>query len=91
MVFNVLSKYGMNLVQGGGAKAVMASGNGMNALVLFSIALLALLLRAFIVQLAYNGVGPKLMENHGVDPTNFRPLTFMESILFVILIQNLFN
>jgi len=91
MVFNILSNYGMKLVQKGGAKAVMQPGNGMNFLFLFGIALISLLIRAWLVQVTYNSVAPKLGENHGVDSRNFRPLTLMEAILLVILVQNLVN
>ena len=91
MVFNVLSNFGMKLIQKGGARAVVTRGSGINMLALFAVALLALMMRAFIVQITYNAVVPKLVENLGVDSTNFRPITFMESILLVILTQNLLN
>ena len=91
MVFNILSNFGMNLIQKGGAKAVMGQGTGINMLALFIVAILAIMMRAFIVQISYNAVAPKLVDNLGVDSTNFRPITFMESVLLVILAQNLLN
>jgi len=91
MVLNVLSNYGMNLVQKGGAKAIVQPGNGVNFLVIFAMALLSLFVRAWLVQMTYNSVGPKLAENYGADARNFRPLTLMESVFLVILIQNLVN
>ena len=91
MVFNVLSNYGMKLIQKGGAKAMMVRGTGINFLAVFAVALLALMIRSYLVQLTYNAVAPKLVENLGVSSENFRPITFMESILLVILVQNLLN
>ena len=91
MVLNVLSNYGMKLIQQGGAKAVKAPGVGGNFLMLFTAALIALLFRGLLVYLTYNSIAPKLAENVGGDPGKFRPLSVMEALLMVILIQNLFN
>ena len=49
-----------------------------------------ILLKAFAVQWSYNFIWPKLVRNNGDDTRNFKPLTFYEALVFVILISFLF-
>ena len=46
-----------------------------------------LVLKAYIVQLIYNTLGPKLFKNIGNDIRDFKPLTYSEAILLVILFR----
>jgi len=50
-----------------------------------------LLVKAYIIQLIYNSLGPKLVRNLGEDTYNFEPLTYPESILMMILFTFLFK
>lgn len=50
-----------------------------------------LVLKAYIVQLIYNTLGPKLFKNMGNDIRDFKPLTYSEAILLVILFRFLFH
>jgi len=81
----------MKLVQKGGAKAMNTPDTGLTFLILFFIALFSLFIRGFLVYFTFNAIGPKLLENHGGDATNFRPITMVEAIFLVILVQNLVN
>ena len=47
--------------------------------------LVFLLLKAWIVQWSYNQVWPRLVANSGSTAEKFRPLTFYEALLVVIL------
>lgn len=44
-----------------------------------------LVLKTYIVQFSYNQVWPRLTQNSGGDATEFRPLSFYEAFLVVIL------
>lgn len=50
-----------------------------------------LLLKAYVVQMIYNTLGPKLFRNMGNDLRDFKPLTYTESMLLVILFRFLFH
>ena len=50
-----------------------------------------LVLKAYVVQLIYNTLGPKLFKNMGNDIRDFKPLTYPEAILLVILFRFLFH
>ena len=47
--------------------------------------LIFLLLKAWIVQWSYNQVWPRLVANSGSTAEKFRPLTYYEALLVVIL------
>ena len=53
--------------------------------------LVLLFLKAYVIQLIYNTLAPKLFRNMGNDPRDFKPLTYPESILLVILMRFLFH
>ena len=50
-----------------------------------------LLLKAYVVQLIYNTLAPKLILNIGHDIRDFKPLTYSEAILMCILFKFLFR
>ena len=82
-----------NMLMLGGGKKVESILKGDGDISVFSgIVLLIFLfvLRAMVVQLAYNKVAPKLIDNWGHDNSNFKPLTFQDALLFTILISFLF-
>ena len=69
-------------------------GNKMkiDSLQLFLMMILIFFIKAFLVQWSYNRIFPLLRYNMtGNSTKDFRPLTFIESIIFVILFNNLFS
>ena len=69
-------------------------GNKMkiNSLSLFLMVILVFFIKAFLVQWSYNRIFPILRYNMtGNSTKDFRPLTFIESIIVVILFNNLFS
>jgi len=50
-----------------------------------------LLVKAYIVKLIYNTLGPKLVRNFGDNASNFEPLNYSEAILMMILFTFLFK
>ena len=78
---------------GGGKKikSMLNGESGMNPLAVIAVLIVLFLLRALVVQLAYNKVAPKLISNWGHhEDKEFKPLTFEEALLFTILISFLF-
>jgi len=63
--------------------------NTMGGLCLMII--LVLLIKAYIVQITYNMMWPKIVSNSGGDTSRFTPLTFYESLMMVILFSFLFG
>ena len=60
----------------------------LSMIVLFFI---MILLKAYVVQMIYNTLGPKLVRNFGNDSSKFEPLNYTESLLMVILFKFLFR
>ena len=59
---------------------------------LFLILILTFFIKVILVQWSYNTIFPLLRYNMtGNTIKDFRPLTFVESIVVVILFNNLFN
>jgi len=50
-----------------------------------------LLVKAYIIQIIYNTLGPKLIRNFGDNISNFEELTYSEAILMMILFTFLFK
>jgi len=50
-----------------------------------------LILRAYVVQVTYNMMWPKLVRNSGSDSDRFTPLTFYEALMVTILFSFLFR
>ena len=57
----------------------------------FFMIVLVLLIKAYVVQITYNMMWPKIVENSGGDTSRFKPLTFYESLMIVILFSFLFG
>ena len=57
----------------------------------FFMIILVLLIKAYVVQITYNMMWPKIIENSGGDTSRFKPLTFYEALLMVILFSFLFG
>ena len=53
---------------------------------LLVLSLLGLFIKAYVVQIAYNTVGPKLLVNWGTNK-HFLPITLWDSIILVILVS----
>ena len=69
-------------------------GNKMkvDSLSLFVMVILVFFIKVILVQWSYNRIFPLLRYNMTGNTTkDFRPLTFVESIIVVILFNNLFS
>ena len=58
---------------------------------LFLMVVIVFFIKVILVQWSYNRIFPLLRYNITNDSKDFRPLTFVESIVVVILFNNLFN
>jgi hypothetical protein len=58
---------------------------------IFFMIVLVLLIKAYVVQITYNMMWPKIVENSGGDISRFKPLTFYEALMMVILFSFLFG
>ena len=82
-----------NIVMMGGGKKVKALLNGesgVNPLAVMAVLIVLFLLRALVVQVAYNKVAPKIISQWNKTDKEFKPLTFEEALLFTILVSFLF-
>jgi len=91
LVQKLLYKSMNNSNQMGGAKGMMMPVPEYSGLSLFLTVLALFIIKVLLVMISYNIVGPKVMEKWGMDPTRFRPLTFVECIFIVILFNQLFS
>lgn len=89
-----------NIMYGGGNKNGMVSpyeSKQKNILFTILILLFVLLINGLIIYLLYNMLVPKIMyslsENKSLDiiEANFKPITYMESVLLVIFTKTLFS
>lgn len=88
------TKYFTKLLIGGGMiPKDMAAETTNGFLSLMLIALLALIIKGILVMFSYNWIAPKLIFNfrNQYKLDEFRPLTLWESIIVVILFNNLFS
>ena len=76
------------LGQVGGSKG--SSGKGNDMLMVLLVGLLFLCIKSYLVMVTYNAVAPRVISNNGGDLENYRDITFGESVMLVILINNLF-
>ena len=60
-------------------------------IIAFFMIILVLFLKAYIVQITYNIMWPKIVQNSGGDTSRFRPLNFYEALMMVILFSFLFG
>jgi hypothetical protein len=81
----------------GGMKNTQVSSG--QFLFLFITFLILILIKAFIVYLGYNYMAPRIMYSLSIDnkmtfeeiQSRFHPITFVESVIFVILMNTLFS
>ena len=57
----------------------------------FFMIILVIFIKTYIVQITYNIMWPKIVENSGGDNSRFRPLNFYEALMMVILFSFLFG
>ena len=80
------------LLKGGGkVEEMIKNKNTTTLFAVFFMIVLVLLIKAYVVQLTYNMMWPKLVENSGGDTSRFKPLTFYEALIMVILFSFLFG
>ena len=82
-----------NIVMMGGGKKVKALLNGesgVNPLAVMAILIVLFLLRALVVQVAYNKIAPKIISQWNKTGNEYKPLSFEEALLFTILVSFLF-
>ncbi len=77
-MLNLLSNFAVK--QSGGARATMGT-----TITILLISLLVLFIKVVLVHWSYNEVIPK------ITPNKYRPITMMEALFLVILVQSLFN
>jgi hypothetical protein len=73
---------------GGGLQKQLKSLTGDSELSMISLAIMIVLIKAFVVKYTFNQVWYKTWCCG--DKSKFKPITFYESLLFVILIDFLF-
>lgn len=100
---NIAELYTMSSNMNGGSKSnvqidnVNYANKQKNILISLLIVLFAILLKGIIVFLLYNYLVPKIIyslsENKSLEiiESNFKPISFSESVLLVILMNTLFS
>ena len=79
------------MIGGGELQKMFANPKGSDIFTLIIILVVLLLIRTYIVQVTYNLMWPKIVSNTGGDTSQFRPITFYESLMIVILFSFLFR
>ena len=72
-------------------KKMIKNENISSLFAVFFMIILVLLIKAYVVKITYNIMWPKIVENSGGDTSRFKPLTFYEALLIVILFSFLFG
>jgi len=90
-MFKQLEKSLAYSLSGGSSKKNSNNSYDVSPFGLFMATLILLLVKVFIVMVCYNALMPKLLMTYNVDMSNYRSITFSESILLVILFNSLFN
>jgi len=72
-------------------KKMIKNENTSTLFAVFFMIVLVLLIKAYVVQITYNMMWPKIVENTGGDTSKFRPITFYEAIMIVLLFSFLFR
>ena len=80
------------MMLGGGKKikSVFRGQGDINQLTILLLLIILFILRALVVQWAYNKVAPRLISNLGNPRQQFQPLTFEEALIFTLLVTFLF-
>ena len=91
MITKVLENFILNFknykLQKGGTNSLETGSN----ILIFLISLLFLLIKSLLVMISYNYVIPKILNSYNVNLSKYQPINFSESILLVILFNNLFT
>jgi len=95
-IFSVTSIIPSNIMKGG--KLEQMTYNRKNPFMILLIIIFMILVKGLIIYLLYNNLVPKLIYSLGSDSrslediiNNFKPLSYNESILVVILFNTLFT
>ena len=72
-------------------KKMIKDENTTTLFAIFFMIVVVLLIKAYVVQITYNMMWPKIVENSGGDTSRFKPLTFYEALMMVILFSFLFG
>jgi flagellar basal body-associated protein FliL len=98
LVQNIAELFSMSsLMQGGKMNNSMNNNKQKNILIIILMLLILLLIKGLIVYLLYNFMIPKIIysfsENKSLEiiESNFKPISFTESVLLVILFNVLFS
>ena len=77
---------------GGGKKirSILSGQDGVSAVGVVVILVFLFLLRALVVQLAYNKIAPKIISQWNKTDNEYKPLSFQEALMFTILVSFLF-
>ena len=80
------------MMLGGGKKikSVLSVKSDVNSSSILLLLIVLFILRALVVQWAYNKVAPRLISNLGNPRQQFQPLTFEEALVFTLLVTFLF-
>lgn len=90
--YNMVNNF--NKIMVGGGLSPKSFENMAPSFELFLMSIFMLLIKGLIVMLSYNLIAPKLISNFKTQynpQQEFRPLSFWEGILVVILFNNLFS
>ena len=87
----MIGAFNGTLKGGGKINKMMKDENLSTLFTVFFMILLVLLIKAYVVQLTYNMMWPKIVENSGGDTSRFKPLNFYEALMMVILFSFLFG
>jgi len=94
LIKNIVKSFSANKSMHGGS--INNNKSSSNMLMVFLISLIALLIKGYIIYLTYNIMVPKIIYSISENKTlenienNFRPLTYVESLLLVIFTNTLF-
>jgi flagellar basal body-associated protein FliL len=98
LVQNIAELFSMSsLMQGGKMNNSMNNNKQKNILIIILMLLILLLIKGLIVYLLYNFMIPKIIysvsENKSLEiiESNFKPISFTESVFLVILFNVLFS
>ena len=84
-----------NILTGGAPKSSMGKHKGLMLLSALVAIVLSLLVRAVLVNMGYNLLMPKLLSSLSENPSkvmaNYRPLSYSDSLILVILVSSLVN
>ena len=79
------------IMLGGGKRVKKAIVTGTLSISIIGFLIGLFLLRAYIVQLTYNAVAPRLISNMSDQTHQFKPLNFQEALMFTLLVTFLIS